>query len=863
MITGTRRLLRLLRTVSWRSYRATPARLLLVVGGIAAGVALLAAIGLVNASVLANFRTMLERTAGKAALQIELGTGEIGFDEDTVDTAAADPGVAHAYGMVRGTLHATDGSGEVLQLFGIDLVGGAADSYDVHVEGGGDPLELLNDARSVLLTTEYAARRGLQVGAAVPFAAPSGVAELHVRGLLQATGLATVFGGDLAVMDLPAAQRLLGKSDRVDQIDLILKPDVPVASVQERLGAVLPPSLSVDRPALRGERVERAIGAFQAMLDGLSLLCLLAAVFIVYNTTATAVTERARDLAVMLTIGSERRWIFALVIAEAAVLGTIASGIGILLGIGLARAMTALVAQSMGAIYQIRFPVDRLALTWTQAGWDIALGVGAAIAAAAVPARKASRLDPIALMRPDYRERLAATSSNWQWLAAGAVVAAASVVAVLIEQAERSIAWGNVGSMLWWIAGLVLSIPAMSAITALCQRPLARWFGAAGRIAAAGLRRAPMRTGVTVGVIALSLTVAIALASAARSFRESQRHLLTLVGDLVVSAIGTEGGWMESPLGAEVGPVLARLPGVAHVETYRALQGQEFRGVRVAVVAVSPGFVDTPQFRSMIVAGDGDEAVRAIGEDRAVVVSDNFADQFGLEPGDEITVPAPAGPTPMRISAIVTNDFTGDRGAIIMHRDRFAAHWGGDTHVTHFNVFLAPGANLESTRSAILQALGQRYLIKVLTLPQLVAYHQNMIDQAFAFTYAIQLLVIGVTLAGIVDLLTTQIIERRRELGLLRVLGADAAVVARAIWLEALVIGLSGAVLGALVSVGTSFLWVHVNFRILIGYIVEHHFAAFTALWCVILAGGMAMLAGRLAAARALREPVLDTLRYE
>jgi len=78
-----------------------------------------------------------------------------------------------------------------------------------------------------------------------------------------------------------------------------------------------------------------------------------------------------------------------------------------------------------------------------------------------------------------------------------------------------------------------------------------------------------------------------------------------------------------------------------------------------------------------------------------------------------------------------------------------------------------------------------------------------------------------------------------------------------------LVIGLSGAVLGALVSVGTSYLWVHVNFRILIGYIVEHHFAAFTALWCVILAGGMAMLAGRLAAARALREPVLDTLRYE
>lgn len=863
MSTALVRLVRLLERVSWRSYRATPARLLLVIGGIAAGVALIAAIGLVNASVLANFRTMVERAAGKAALQIELGTGEVGFDAAVLDLAAADPGVEHAYGMLRGTLHASDGSGEVLQLFGVDLVGGASDSYDVRVEGGGDPLELLNDLHSVLLTREYAARHGLEVGAPVRFATPTGITELHVRGLLEATGLASVFGGNLAVMDLPAAQKLFGKQDRVDQIDLVLKPTADTSVVQQRLTAVLPSSLSVSRPALRGERVERAITAFQAMLDGLSLLCLLASVFIVYNTTATAMTERARDLAIVLTLGGERRWVFGLVVAEAAVLGTVASVFGVLLGLGLARVMTTLVAQSMGAIYQVRFPVDDLWLSSTQIGWAVLLGIAAAIAATVLPARKASRLDPIALMRPDYREQMAPSSSNRQLLAFGAVVVAASVVAVLIEQSERSIAWGNVGSMLWWAAGLLLSIPAMSGIAVLCQRPLARWFGAAGRIAAAGLRRAPARTGVTVGVIALSLTVAIALASAARSFRESQRHLLTLVGDLVVSAVGTEGGWMESPLSADVGTTLEGIPGVARVETYRALQGQVFRDVRVAVVAVSPGFLDTPEFRSMIVAGNGDEAVRTIQGDRGVVVSDNFADQFGLQPGDEITVPAPSGPMPVRISAVVTNDFSGDRGSIIMHRDRFASHWGGDTQVTHFNIYLTPGTDVESARTAIVHALGRQYLIKVLTLPQLVAYHQHMIDQAFAFTYAIQLLVIAVTLAGIADLLATQVIERRREIGLLRVMGADASVVARAIWLEALVIGLAGALLGAAISVGTSYLWVHVNFRILIGYIVEHHFAGFTAVWCVVLAGGMAMLAGRFAAARALREPVLETLRYE
>src|SRR4029453_8464486 len=102
---------------------------------------------------------------------------------------------------------------------------------------------------------------------------------------------------------------------------------------QEGLAKVLPSSLSVIRPALRGERFERVIGAFQAMLDGLSLLCLLAGVFIVYNTSATAVIQRARDFAIMLTVGAERRSILGLMLVEAALLGLVASVVGVALGL--------------------------------------------------------------------------------------------------------------------------------------------------------------------------------------------------------------------------------------------------------------------------------------------------------------------------------------------------------------------------------------------------------------------------------------------------------------------------------------------------------------------------------------------------
>src|SRR5947209_8833247 len=170
-------MLGLLRTVSARDYRAAPGRLALMLGGIASGVALIAALGIINVSVIANFQAMLERAAGKAALQVTLGTGEVGFDESLAELVATDPAVAQAFGFVRGTLAATDQSGEVLQLFGIDLVSDAMDSYDVRVIGrGADEIELLNYPTSVFLTDETAPLRHIPETDRVRFA-PS--ARLH------------------------------------------------------------------------------------------------------------------------------------------------------------------------------------------------------------------------------------------------------------------------------------------------------------------------------------------------------------------------------------------------------------------------------------------------------------------------------------------------------------------------------------------------------------------------------------------------------------------------------------------------------------------------------------------------------------
>src|SRR5207244_7391371 len=165
-------------------------------------------------------------------------------------------------------------------------------------------------------------------------------------------------------------------------------------------------------------------------------------------------------------------------------------------------------------------------------------------------------------------------------------------------------------------------------------------------------------------------------------------------------------------------------------------------------------------------------AVGATPGGGGVAFSDNLAARFGLAPGEPVSLPTPSGVETFTVRAVVAADYSGDQGAIILHRDEFTRLWH-DTQVSHFNLVLKPGADIEEARSRIARELGRSHLVKVLTVPQTLAYHQGMVDRAFAFTYAIQLLVVAVTLAGVFDLLMTQILERRRELGILRAVGSD------------------------------------------------------------------------------------------
>jgi putative ABC transport system permease protein len=857
--------LRLLRQVSLHQLRTSGLRTALVVGGIATGVALMVAIAVINHTVLDNFRQTLELIAGPAQLEVTLGAGEVGFPEATVDTVRTDPDVEIALGLVRGTMALAEDPAETLQLFGVDLTQEhALERYHIALVGGGDTLEWVADPRSIAVTSAFAASHGLAVGKTLPLSTRQGVVTFTMRGLLEPEGLSRAFGGVLAVMDLPAAQLVLGREGVIDQIDVVLRPGAQVAAVQARLAAKLPSTLLIAPPLQRGALYENMLASFQAMLTGLSLLCLVAGIYIIYNTTSTGAVQRALVMASLRLAGADPAQLLRLLMIEACILGALGTAIGIPLGVALGKLLLGMVSTSMGVIYQLRFPVERLAIDPRSLILVGATGIAAALFASWFAARRVTSLEPLEVLRADART-LGAGARPGRFVALWVTLVAMSAIALGLEVRLQSTGWGNAGSTLWWASSIVIAVPLVHATAARLGRWLGRVFGPEGQVAAASMQRAPTRTGVTVAAIALVLTLAITVASLSLSHRSSVRSYFVngfLASDLAVTGVATEGGWLESPIPAGIATDLRMIPGIRRTEMWRVLPGVIYQGERIAVVALTDGLFDPARYpASWYRAGDPDVAARAIREGKGVDVSESFADRFKKTVGSTVDLDTPTGVLTVPVVGVVP-DYVSNRGTILLGRRLFVDRWQ-DTAVNRIHVFLGPGASPEAVRAAILQQFGSRYQLKVQSMEEGVAYLAGKIDEAYAFTAAIQLLMVVVTLAGVFDLLLADLWERRRELALWRVIGADDRVVRRSVVIESGTIGALGALLGLAVGIMTTWIWVRINYRHLLGYYLDLHFAFGTTAWFVTLVLAATTAAGWGAARYATRQPILDGIQVE
>ena len=845
-------------------------RFALTVSGIAVGVATMAAIRLANASVLSSFSDTVDFVAGKASITI-LADGP-GIPEETLERLAWLRGIGATLApAISETAAAGAKDGEVVEVLGIDpLSDPSAREYSFAEEGekknfleGEEEIERAATSahsggaaarreethtfeesspglfsvfakQSLLVTEAFAARHGLRVGSPFRLVTNSVERTFRVAAVLKLAGAARAAAGSIVFMDLAAAQEAFGKAGFLDRIDVVLPAslsDADRARVLEEVSASLPPGVTAGRPERRTETVDRLVRAFRVNLSALGAIALLVGMYFVYNTLSISVLRRRTDIGVVRALGASRRAVFAAFLGEGLALGVAGSALGLLLGAGLAAAALKAVGGTATELYvPSAHPVMRL--DPGVLGFAFALGVVTSVLSALAPAFEAAGVEPAATMRHGSVE--AARRRRTRPLAL-----AGAVLLVLAWAATRPGPVRGLPLFGFLAIGLVVagaSLLAPWAVTFAAGRLdgiALRLFGVEARLARANLTGSLSRTSVAVAALTMGLSMMVAVAVMVGSFRTTVATWVgqTLSADLYVGPASGRSGPSLGKIPEEAIDLLRAVPGVGEVDPYLSFSATR-DGAPYTIGSWHFSFI-ARRVRLPIV--DGRDPADVFSEALAngdAMVSEPFSEKFHVRAGDFVELPGPAGPVRVRVAGVFT-DYSNDRGTITLDRAKFQKIWplkGADT----LAVALKPNVSPEEGARRVEQALRGRFALRVRTNATLRRLVLQIFDRTFAVTYALEAVAIAVAVLGVFNTLTALVLERRREIGLLRVLGASAARVKRAVRYEAAAIGALGIAMGLASGAAMSLVLVHVINRQSFG-------------WTIAMRWPWAFLAGALA----------------
>jgi putative ABC transport system permease protein len=862
-------MLRLLRLVSWRHVKRHRLRTLLTFLGVVLGVAVIVAIALVNRTLTGSFQRTIDLIAGKAVLQVE--NGESGFAETLYPTVRDTAGVADAAPAVEGFLPLVGAKGEKLYIYGVDFLADSSIREQKFVGGGSameDALDFIANSDSVALTENFSRRLNLPVGAKLRLATSRGTREYTVRALLKEEGAATVFGGSFALMDLPVAQIALGKEGKLDIVDLTTEPGESIETVRQRLEARVAGAAQAVRPRERGKQVESLMTSFRVGLFFVSLIALFVGFFLIFNTVSVSVIQRKREIGTLRCLGILRRQILSLFVLEALALAFAGSILGIAAGFLLARAALFSVGQTVNSLF-FQFDPSGGRADWTEIAVGLAGGVGIALLAAAYPAWQAARVTPLESARQAvWRPRRAGVSRAS--LAGIALLSLAPVLAIVSPAGFSGVGKFTLGviAMMLFLLGLSFLAPLfVSWWAGFFWHATGRLPARAGflrneaRLASDSLRRVPGRSGMTIATLMISLAAILTVAAFVASVRESLLNWVDrmVTADLVVHSGARTAGPLNVPLREEFGAKLASVPGVAVVDYYRLIRStyegrpimiESFSAQRSAAVRTLP-----------MLSGDGAAALRDLAAEKGVLVSESFQRKFGKNTGETVRLATPSGTAQFKIVGVYV-DYSSDSGSVLIERNLYKRFWRDDL-VDAFDLWLARGAAPERVTAEINRRYGDEYQLFVSTHRELRDNVVRLMEQSFSVNYAVEIVAVVVAIFSVVNTLLASVLDRTREIGVLRAIGATRRQLRGTIMAEAGWIGILGGLLGLFAGAIMSYHHVVYNTRFLTGWSFQYYYPTEVAVLSLAASLALCLLAGYLPAKRAAEIPIVEAIGYE
>jgi putative ABC transport system permease protein len=775
----------LLRTLTWPELRRHPLRQAMALVAVALGVALAWSVHLIHASALAEFGAAVRAVDGQPDFELRAQRG--GFDEALYARVATHRLVAQASPVIEIDTYALDAGGRrvPLRVLGIDAFAAAALTPALLPRGApGATRSAALDPQAAFVNE--AARRAF--GDAGTLRVQSGLVTVgfSLRGSVAADGPA------LAVIDIAGVQQHFGWLGRIGRIDVRLTPGADRATALREFE--LPPGVRAAAPDEAALRVSNLSRAYRVNLGVLALVALFTGAFLVYSVLALSVAQRQPQFALLGVLGLAARERLALVLAEAALVGTAGSALGIAAGTLVAQQALQRLGGDLGGGY-FRSLAPTLQFDAGAALAYAAVGIAAALAAGWIPARAAARIAPAQALK-GLGAAHATLHRAWGpvLLGAGALLAFAPSIAGIPLAAYASVACllvGGIACVPWAVQALLGAVAPPRGALALLAVERARDRRDTATVAMAGV--------VTSLALAVALTVMVA------SFREAVTRWLDAVlpADLYLRTAANSAAGDAAFLPPALVDAIGRIDGVARAEAQRAVPLQ-LDATRPDVVLLA---------RATGAAGErlplvGDVAPAEPGR-VSIWASEATARLYGARPGSDLALPLPDG---TRIDARVRGvwrDYARQHGSIAIALADFR-RLSGDRRVNDVALWLAPGADAAKVQAAIRAAAGAPALLDFATPGELRAVSLRIFDRSFAVTYALQAVAIGIGLVGVAASFSTQVLARRREFALLAHLGLTRRELLAVVAAEGAVWSAAGALLGVALGIAVAVVLVHV-----------------------------------------------------
>ncbi|MFD8974540.1 MULTISPECIES: ABC transporter permease [unclassified Streptomyces] len=650
----------------------------------------------------------------------------------------------------------------------------------------------------VVVDGATAEKHGLKIGDELRTIAVDGDFTAKISGIVDFK--VTNPGATLVYFDTATAQReLLGKEGLFTQVQADAKPGVSDDALKADIAAAIGDGYKLQTAAEAADAGREDVAGFldvmkYAML-GFAGIAFLVGIFLIVNTFSMLVAQRTREIGLMRAIGSSRKQINRSVLVEALLLGIVGSVAGVAAGVGLAVGLMKLMS-SMGMELSTR----DLTVAWTTPVVGLALGIVVTVLAAYIPARRAGKVSPMAALRDagTPADGKAGRVRGGLGLALTAAGAAALWAATRAEEAGPGSLWLGLGVVLSLLGFIVIGPLLAGGVVRALGVVVLRVFGPVGRMAERNALRNPRRTGATGAALMIGLALVACLSVVGSSMVASATDELdrSVGADFIVQS-GT-----GQPIVPQAQAALEKVPSLDHVTEYKWVGAKvtDTRGKTTTadLAATEPTYMQ--DLRRETASGT---LADAYGKD-AMSVGSDYATEHGVKVGDVLTVAFAGGEkAKLKVAAITADTGQVDNGAMYTNVSTVARYVPAD-RMPKSLLILASAKDGQETQAyeAVKKALAPYPQYKASNQADYKEDLKSQVGQLLNIVYGLLALAIVVAVLGVVNTLALSVVERTREIGLMRAIGLSRRQLRRMIRLESVVIALFGALLGLGLGMG-------------------------------------------------------------